>query len=425
MHLITGSDDQTVRLFTLHEQDGKPKLKMEKVIYRTTLSVRHVAVLPPASAAVKTQWVAIASDDIDITLVDLNDLHHILTLKGHSRSVKSLAFDPKGEFLVSSSSDGTVRVWDMKNDEGRCVKTLEGLILQSEPESGEVCRIAWHKSGSQFAIPGRSQDVVVIQRGTWKKRSFWKDDDGMDITTLQWSPNGDYLAATDINGHFSIWKNGKTGTVISQQHKTRITSLAWHPKENDFCLTDVLGRIVYWKDIIPTSDALPHPAKKSQAENPIPSLFDNEDGNVSERNKSSRGRSEREDEEGPGEDLEDEDEHLEFVEDDDGAGYADRIEGLGGWRDYQRKSRRRVVERMGEELSMGTGIHDAYDEGDIQDPFQPGATPAKNGRRYLAFNMHGIIYTIDVQTHHNINVEFHDRSIRPFHFTDHYNFTMG
>ena len=95
-------------------------------------------------------------------------------------------------------------------------------------------------------------------------------------------------------------------------------------------------------------------------------------------------------------------------------------------------------------MIVGSRIHDTYDEGDIQDAFQPGSTPVKNGRRYLgkspyhpfphlpshlphtlAFNMHGIIYTIDAQTHHNVNVEFHDRSIRPFHFTDHYNFTMG
>ena len=80
------------------------------------------------------------------------------------------------------------------------------------------------------------KDVVVVQRGTWKKQYSLKDENGMvrcavhspftfftkltwsdiqDITTLQWSPTGLYLAATDINGHLSIWNvNQKTTPVI-------------------------------------------------------------------------------------------------------------------------------------------------------------------------------------------------------------------
>ena len=58
----------------------------------------------------------------------------------------------------------------------------------------------------------------------------------------------------------------------------------------------------------------------------------------------------------------------------------------------------------------------------LQEPFQPGATPIHGNRRYLAFNTLGIIYTIDDQTHSNVSIEFHDRSQRPFHFTDHNNY---
>jgi len=60
--------------------------------------------------------------------------------------------------------------------------------------------------------------------------------------------------------------------------------------------------------------------------------------------------------------------------------------------------------------------------GPVQDSFQPGSTPMQGNRRYLAFTSQGIIYTIDNQTHSNVSVEFHDRSQRPFHFTDHNNY---
>ena len=43
-------------------------------------------------------------------------------------------------------------------------------------------------------------------------------------------------------------------------------------------------------------------------------------------------------------------------------------------------------------------------------------------KKYLAFNSQGIIYSLDQSTHSNVSVEFHDKSIRPIHFTDPNNF---
>lgn len=71
-----------------------------------------------------------------------------------------------------------------------------------------------------------------------------------------------------------------------------------------------------------------------------------------------------------------------------------------------------------------------------QPPFQSGSTPYKHTndrgeplegeRRYLAFNMVGVIYTIFQGTHSVINVEFHDKSQnRNFHFQDYFNYSMA
>ena len=46
------------------------------------------------------------------------------TLEGHTDAVKSVVFDPKGSFLASGSLDGTVRLWDVSTGEIRA--TLEG-----------------------------------------------------------------------------------------------------------------------------------------------------------------------------------------------------------------------------------------------------------------------------------------------------------
>jgi WD40 repeat protein len=46
-------------------------------------------------------------------------------LKGHSSPVKSLAFDPKGEFLASADCSGNIKIWNCKFM--ACIETLSVL----------------------------------------------------------------------------------------------------------------------------------------------------------------------------------------------------------------------------------------------------------------------------------------------------------
>ena len=62
---------------------------------------------------------------------------------------------------------------------------------------------------------------------------------------------------------------------------------------------------------------------------------------------------------------------------------------------------------------------------EIQEAFQSGSAPYRGTKRYLAFNMNGLIYTIDQSTYSTVTVEFHDKSKRPLTFTDNYNFSIG
>ena len=54
------------------------------------------------------------SGDNTIRLWDGNTGTFLFTLSGHTNSVYSVAFNPKGQFfLASGSQDGTVLLWDL------------------------------------------------------------------------------------------------------------------------------------------------------------------------------------------------------------------------------------------------------------------------------------------------------------------------
>ena len=100
-----------------------------------------------------------------------------------------------------------------------------------------------------------------------------------------------------------------------------------------------------------------------------------------------------------------------FVSDDDGAGYANGINGNG---------------------KRTNGHLEDYDDFDhkrqaslwqprLHHSFQPGSTPWRGNRRYLCVNLTGFVWTVDQDTHNTVTVEFYDREYhRDFHFTDPY-----
>lgn len=98
-----------------------------------------------------------------------------------------------------------------------------------------------------------------------------------------------------------------------------------------------------------------------------------------------------------------------FIEDDDGAGYAEVTNGNG----------KRPASNLLAPYAKRPSSYRSSWQPRLHEPFQPGSTPWRGNRRYLCLNLTGFIWTVDQETHHTITVEFYDRALhRDFHFTD-------
>lgn len=104
-----------------------------------------------------------------------------------------------------------------------------------------------------------------------------------------------------------------------------------------------------------------------------------------------------------------------FIEDDDGAGYAEEVNRFG------KRSAGGVPGRP--QAKRQQAQHHQVWQTQVHEAFQPGSTPWKGNRRYMCLNLTGFVWTVNQDTHHTVTVEFYDRQEhRDFHFTDPYKY---
>jgi WD40 repeat protein len=72
---------------------------------------------------------ASASRDQTVKVWDLATYQELISLKGHTDTVRGVAFSPDGTRLASASSDGRVRVWDARPWDPEAAAEREALGL--------------------------------------------------------------------------------------------------------------------------------------------------------------------------------------------------------------------------------------------------------------------------------------------------------
>ncbi len=146
-------------------------------------------------------------------------------LKGHSRSVNSVAFSPDGKTLASGSYDRTIRLWDRST--GDIKNTLTG-----------------HRYGVQSVAFSPDGQTLTSGSGDTTIR-LWDASTGDLINTLTghrgwvqsvaFSPDGTTLASGSYDNTIRLW-DASTGEIIRilRGHRDIVYSVAFSPDEQTF-----------------------------------------------------------------------------------------------------------------------------------------------------------------------------------------------
>jgi chromosome transmission fidelity protein 4 len=378
-------------------------LKLVRSLSQRQGTVRSLAVEPEG-------LVAIGSDENDIHLVNIFNPSVSDSLSGHKNAVKSLAFHPTGSMLISGDAAGIIKIWTKP---WRAILSLTDLIPASVPEDTNYYPISWDPSGKRYVVVGAFGDVQVLNKDH-KKSMLWKHSEAIDF--ISFSPNGEYLACLGKEGLMVVWKVSEETKVVEHKHVHPITSCVWSTTTNSLYLADAAGEVWYYKDVITDGLSAVEASKKRDE------LFGEEENEVDDELNDL----------GPFMDMQaDEDMEDNFVVDDDGAGYKEDIQSEQGYSKYQERSKKEGYERL-DRLLEGMDDRDEdlesvakIEEQALQNSFQPGSIPAKGNRHYLTLNLVGTICIIENGETYTIDVDFHEATRRPFHFSDTIKYTMG
>ena len=142
-----------------------------------------------------------------------------LQLQCHNDRILSLEFHPSGRFLLTSSFDSMIKLWDL--NDGMCVIEQTGHV-------GAIRTVKWQCDGGLFASGGNDK-IVHIFDVRCGKQICQLEGHSSTITTLDWHRNGGVICSGSDDNTIRLWdlRMQKCGFTIPA-HNEMITSLRFH-----------------------------------------------------------------------------------------------------------------------------------------------------------------------------------------------------
>ncbi|MEM7535423.1 MAG: WD40 repeat domain-containing protein [Chloroflexota bacterium] len=199
-YLLNGRRDGVIECHDL------TTLNKESVQYKTVQA--HDGAIWALHVCPDGRLMASSSSDQTIRLWDMTahneqqgEIGFLQTLRGHEGPVGTVCFSPTAPILASGSGDSTIRLWDVSEpantEKNRAIKTLQG-------HASWVNSICFHPDGQRLAS-GSADHTVCL----------WDISSGEQLMSLEghtdrvWSvcftPNGQHLASGSADGTIKLW----------------------------------------------------------------------------------------------------------------------------------------------------------------------------------------------------------------------------
>ena len=141
-------------------------------------------------------------------------------LKGHLGNVQYAVFSPNGKYIVSSSNDRNILVWDAET--GRELRKLEG-------HTKSVLSTSFSIDGKQIASASLDQTIRIWDAGTGKVLRVLKGHQGA-VNSVAYASNNKFLVSASNDKTVRIWDLQSGQEILKMEgHTDWVTSASFSP----------------------------------------------------------------------------------------------------------------------------------------------------------------------------------------------------
>jgi serine/threonine protein kinase len=175
------------------------------VYYRPQLAQVMNLPMPPTIAETQPSRIALAK-----------------TLKGHTQSIWSIAVDRKGETLVSSSQDGTIKLWDL----------ITGRLTRSFAAHADTVRSLSLSADGQTLASGNGDNTVKVWNLQTKELQHTLAEHTAPVWSVALSRDGRTLISGSGDRTIKVW-DLETGQLVCTLtgHQGKVYAVALSPDE--------------------------------------------------------------------------------------------------------------------------------------------------------------------------------------------------
>ncbi|CAD8162381.1 unnamed protein product [Paramecium octaurelia] len=146
-------------------------------------------------------------------------------LKDHKERVWQVAWHPNGQILASCSSDKTIKLWQLMNDQYKLIQTLDECHTKS------VRSVSFSKDG-QFLASGGFDTVVGVWMYDGSKYKLIQQLEGheSEVKGVAWSADSNYLASCGRDKTVWIWDHEDlefSCNCVLQAHDEDVKCIKW------------------------------------------------------------------------------------------------------------------------------------------------------------------------------------------------------
>ncbi|KAJ1957690.1 hypothetical protein EC988_000700 [Linderina pennispora] len=231
--LASCSSDRTIKLFDLTVVRGKHAFKT----IQDNFAYRSIAFHPSG------EYIAAGGDAPEIRLYDVKTSQgYLLGGDAHTKSVTQVRYSNTGSLVASSSSDGTVKLWD--GQAGKCVRTI------ADAHGGRaVTGVSFSKNRKYLLTTGLDSRACLWDVGTGRLACAYE---GAALESLSaravFSFDEAFVMAADERSNSVVTWDAQSGELLkrSAHHHAAVTWIEPAPNAHAFMSCCADHKIRYW-----------------------------------------------------------------------------------------------------------------------------------------------------------------------------------